>query len=157
MAFWFTFCLEKKKFLEIWVWDCYDYWDFLTNFMTCFLTPLFDAVQNSSYWHYLVWISNMDRKKSYSSQIQLFEHGSLQRANLKEVHIDSNWISNGNFQKMFECYFKNYFTPMLSFDVPSFSTYIAFSQRKDLNFGRRMQWSKWPIPGKVQSYTFQVK
>ena len=40
-------CLENKSV-------CYDYWDFLTNFLTCFLTPLFDAVQNFSY--YLLWI-----------------------------------------------------------------------------------------------------
>ena len=31
---------------------CYDYWDFLMNFLMCFLTPLFDAVQNSSFCHF---------------------------------------------------------------------------------------------------------
>ena len=29
---------------------CFDYWEFLTNFLTYFLTRLFDAVQNSSYY-----------------------------------------------------------------------------------------------------------
>ena len=69
-------------------------------------------------------------------------------ANQKEIlTLNISWNYS---KKVFECSFKNYFNPLLSFDVPSFSTYIAFSQRKDLNFGRRMQWSKWPIPGKVQ-------
>ena len=29
---------------------CYDCWEFLTNFLTYFLTTLLDSVQNSSYW-----------------------------------------------------------------------------------------------------------
>ena len=40
---------------------CFDYWEFLTNFLTYFLTTLFDALQNSSYWlvemdDELIWI-----------------------------------------------------------------------------------------------------
>ena len=84
------------------------------------------------------------QKKSYSSQIQL-----LSLLSQPKRDFDSKYLMEF-FQKVFECSFKTYFPPLLSFDVPSFSTYIAFSQRKDLNFGRRMQWSKWPIPGKVQ-------
>ena len=47
----------KQKCLEILVCVCYDYWDFLMNFLTCFLTPLYDAVQNPSFCYHKQFIN----------------------------------------------------------------------------------------------------
>ena len=55
------FCLQDKTWIKMPKWSnvfnivrsvCFDYCEFLTNFLTYFLTTLFDAVQNSSWWHH---------------------------------------------------------------------------------------------------------